>query len=206
MLGDAELVRAARIGDAASLGVLLERHRASLYALALRILGRGTETEDAVKHTFLIALNSIDWLREPEAAGGWLHGILRNVCLQRLRERRAEVLFEEYPPRVKEGSLEFSGEEAIDRLALREWVSTALSELPEALRVTAILRYFGSYSSYEEISTISGVPVGTVRSRLNQVKIKLAEALLKDAGLVHDEARRRTESETRFFGRGAPRL
>ncbi len=41
MLGDAELVRAAQRGDAASLGLLLERHRAPLYALALRILGHG---------------------------------------------------------------------------------------------------------------------------------------------------------------------
>jgi hypothetical protein len=78
-------------------------------------------------------------------------------------------------------------------------VWAALYELPEVLRVTAMLRYFGSYSSYEEISAVLGVPVGTVRSRLNQVKVKLAEALLKTTGLAHDEARRLTESETRFF-------
>jgi RNA polymerase sigma factor (sigma-70 family) len=199
VLGDAELVRAAQNGDAASLGILLERCQASLYALALRILGRGPQAQDAVQDTFLIALGSIDRLREPEAVGGWLRGILRNVCLRRLRERRGEILFDQPLRRVEERSLESPAEEAIDRLAMREWVSTALSELPEALRVTAILRYFGSYSSYEEISTILGVPVGTVRSRLNQVKIKLAEALLKTAGLAHDEARRLTESETRFF-------
>lgn len=65
-----------------------------------------------------------------------------------------------------------------------------------------MLRYFGAYSSYREISAILGVPVGTVRSRLNQVKIKLAEALLKTAGLEHAEARRLTESQTRFFEAG----
>ena len=43
------------------------------------------------------------------------------------------------------------------------------------------------------------MPIGTVRSRLSQVKVKLAEALLKTAGLAHDEARRLTESNTRFF-------
>ncbi len=70
-------------------------------------------------------------------------------------------------------------------------------ELPETLRVTAMLRYFGSYASYEEISAILGVPVGTVRSRLNQVK--LAEALLKTAGLEHDGARKLAESQIRHF-------
>ncbi len=163
--------------------------------MALRILGRGPEAQDA----FVVALSSIDRLREPEAAGRWLRGILRNVCLMRLRERRGEVLFEERPHHVEERSFEPSAEEAIDRLAMREWVWTALYELSEALRVTAMLRYFGSYASYEEISATLGVPVGTVKSRLNQVKVKLAEALLKTAGLEHDEARRLTESETRFF-------
>ncbi len=43
------------------------------------------------------------------------------------------------------------------------------------------------------------MPIGTVRSRLNQVKIKLAEALLRTAGLEHDEARGLTESQTRHF-------
>ena len=62
-----------------------------------------------------------------------------------------------------------------------------------------MLRYFGTYSSYEEISALLGVPVGTVRSRLSQVKVKLAEALLKTAGLEHDEARKITESQTRYF-------
>ncbi|MDQ3910820.1 MAG: sigma-70 family RNA polymerase sigma factor, partial [Actinomycetota bacterium] len=142
-MGDAQLARAAQNGDAASLGVLLERHRAALYALALRILGRGSEAQDAVQDTFLIALNSIDQLREPEAVGGWLRGVLRNVCLMRLREKRGEILFEGIPPRVGERSFEPSAEEAIDRLALREWVWAALYELPEVLRVTAMLRYFG---------------------------------------------------------------
>jgi Sigma-70, region 4 len=81
---------------------------------------------------------------------------------------------------------------------MREWVWTALYELPETLRVTAMLRYFGSFSSYEEISAILGVPVGTVCSRLSQVKVKLADALLKAAGLEHDEARKLAESQRSF--------
>src|SRR5919112_1152178 len=200
VLSDSELARAAQGGDAASLGILLERHRAPLHALALRFLGHGPDAQDAVQDAFLIALRTIERLREPEAVGGWLRGILRNVCLRRLRETRGEVSLDERAQQnVEERSFEPSAEEYIDRLALREWVWAALYELPEVLRVTAMLRYFSSYSSYEEISAVLGVPVGTVRSRLNQVKVKLAEALLKTAGLEHDEARRLAESQTRFF-------
>lgn len=199
VFSDAELVGLAQRGDATSLGVLLERHRALLHALALRMMGHGPQAEDAVHDTFLIALRKIDQVREPAAVGGWLCTVLRNVCYTRLREDRGEIPLDELSLRAERASSEPSAEEYIDRLAMRGWVWTALSELPEVLRVTAILRYFGSYSSYEEIAAILGVPVGTVRSRLSQVKLKLADALLETAGLAHDEARRLTESRTRFF-------
>ena len=201
MLTDLELVRAAQRGDSVSLGILFERHRAPLYALALSMLGHGPDAQDAVHDSFLIALRNIDRLREPEAVGAWLRGIVRNVCLRRLSRGRTEkTLFAELPRYAEKGPSESSAEEVIDRLALRDWVWTALSELPEALRVTAMLRYFGNYTSYEEIAAILGIPVGTVRSRLNRIKAKLADALLKTAELEHDEARRLTESQTRYWG------
>jgi DNA-directed RNA polymerase specialized sigma24 family protein len=81
MLSDAELVRLARQGDISALGVLFERHRAPLYALALRILGHGPRAQDAVQETFLIALRRIDHLREPAAVGKWLRTVLHNTCL-----------------------------------------------------------------------------------------------------------------------------
>ena len=204
MLSDTELARAAQSGDAASLGILLERHRAPLYALALRFLGHSPDAQDAVQDAFLIALRALDRLREPEAVGGWLRGILRNVCLRRLRERRqGEIHFEEeLPRRVESGFLESSVEETIDRLAMREWVWTALGRLPEDLQVTAMLRYFGGHCSYEEISATLGVPMGTVKSRLNTVKLRLAEALLETASLEHDETRRLAEARTNFFEAG----
>ena len=205
-LSDAELVRMAQGGDVTSLGILLERHRASLYALALRILGYTPQAQDAVQDAFLIALRNIERLREPEAVGGWLRAILRNVSLERLRHGRGEILFDEPAGRFEREPYEPSAEEAVDQLALRDWVWTALSELPEPLRVTAMLRYFGSYPSYKELSAILGVPVGTVRSRLSRVKAKLADALLKTAGLEHDEARDLAESRSRFFAEALDEL
>lgn len=200
MLSDAELARSAQEGDAASLGLLLERHRAPLYGLALQILGHGPQAQDAVHDTFLVALRKLDQVREPAAVGGWLRSVLRNVCRMRLRTGQGEILFDELPRHVEERFSEPSAEESIERLAMRDWVWTALATLPEALRATAMLRYFGSYSSYEEISAILGVPVGTVKSRLNQVKVKLADSLLETAGLAHGEARQLAESRACFFG------
>jgi RNA polymerase sigma factor (sigma-70 family) len=200
VLSDEELARAAQGGDAVSLGILLERHRAPLYALALRVLGhRPQQAQDIVQDVFLVALSTIEHLREPKAVGGWLRGILRNMCLMRLREGRGEVPFDKLSGGLREEPSEPSAEESIEHLAMREWVWTALGELPQPLRVTAMLRYFGSYSSYEQISAILGVPIGTVSSRLSQAKVKLSDALLKTAGLEQDESRLISESRARYF-------
>lgn len=196
---DADLVRAARAGDSVSFGLLLERYRAPLHALALHMLGHGPEAQDAVHDTFLIALHRLDTLHDPEAVGGWLRTVTRHVCLESLRKMPETLPLDDLPVARVLRSPEPSLEERIDQLALKDWVWAAVSVLPETLRVTAMLRYFGSRPSYEEIAAVLGVPVGTVKSRLNQVKIKLAEALLATADLDHSGARQLNESTNTYF-------
>ncbi len=195
---DEDLVRAARRGEAVSLGLLLERHRPELHATALRYLREPACAHDAVQDSFVVALRDLASLRDAAAIGGWLRAIVRNRCLDELRRGRRDL-----PEETASGAIErlalAAADEAIDRLALRDWVWSALARLTEPLRVTAMLRYFGSYDSYEEIAAICGVPVGTVRSRLSQVKVKLAEALLEAADLAHDDARRVAEAEQARF-------
>jgi RNA polymerase sigma factor (sigma-70 family) len=177
---DRELVVQTRQGTAGALAMLLERHRAGLTSVVVRILGPGPDVEDIVHETFLVALSRIDRLREPESVGPWLMGIARNLCLQRLRAAR-EVPVDTLEPPFGTPD-EADPEQAIDRTALRDWVWSALDTLSEPLRLAVILRHFSSTTSYRDIAPISGVPIGTVRSRLNQARAKLAEALLDEGG------------------------
>jgi len=193
---DGELVRAAKAGDGSSLGLLLERHRPRLYATAIRLLGYQPDAEDAVQETCLIAMRFIGTVRDPDAVGAWLHAVLRRSCLQHRRQRHDELVTDTIPDAPDERS---HPEERIERLELREWIWAALQQLPETLRVTAMLRFFGSYDSYEEIAAILGVPIGTVRSRLSEAKVKLADRLLASAGLLAEEERDRAEQRTRFW-------
>ena len=73
-------------------------------------------------------------------------------------------------------------------MAMRDWVWTALERLSEPLRVVVVLRHFSGASSYEAIADVCGIPVGTVRSRLNAARARLADELLETAAGAHEDA------------------
>ena len=192
---DAELIRSAARGDAAALGAVLHRHRPALVVTAVALTGRD-EAEDVVHDAFLIAMRHVGELRDPSAAGAWLRAIVRTEALMRLRGRR------ERPMADIDALAEVGGgpgpEEAIEALALRAWVWSALERLSEPLRVVALLRFFATRCSYQEIAAILDLPVGTVRSRLNQVKLRLAEALLTEAARAHPDIPAREQAAARY--------
>jgi RNA polymerase sigma-70 factor (ECF subfamily) len=209
---DAELVQMTWRGDAAALGAILDRHRAALFAQALGSLGDREAAEDAVQESFVIALRRLDQLRDPTKIGGWLHAIVRSVCAMQLRRGAPEIPVADIAPEMDLLGAASSVEEQIDAMCLRDWVWAALAALPESLRVTATLRYFSQHGSYQEIASTCGVPVGTVRSRLHQVKAELGGRLLALASSAHPDAGRATEQWSwrmasafeGFTGRGDP--
>src|SRR5690242_18429400 len=197
-LEDAELVQAGRRGDATSLGILFARYRPHLLGQAISLLGYRAAAEDAVHDTFVTALTRLNDLQDAAAVGGWLHATLRNRCLM---ERRTAL---RRPAADGTESLETIPDEKriedrIEGAQLREWVWHAMSRLPEGTRAAMLLRYFASFESYEEIASILGVPVGTVRSRLFDGKARLADLLLTAAGVVADDPRSLQQERQAFF-------
>jgi RNA polymerase sigma factor (sigma-70 family) len=180
---DIELVSAAKSGNIVALGTLLERHRASLCATALSILGDYALAQDVVHDAFLIVLRRMSDLRDPSAVGPWLHAIVRNACRMHLRSRR-EVTGDDTILTIP-GDVDV--EQALEQMALRDWVWTALGALPEDLCVTIMLRYFAGNLSYAQIAGVLGVPVGTVRSRLHYARRLLAAELTATASTAHGD-------------------
>ncbi|HEU5075876.1 MAG TPA: sigma-70 family RNA polymerase sigma factor [Polyangiaceae bacterium] len=183
---DEELIAIAHAGDPGGLGALIERHRAGMLAIALRMLGHRPEAEDVVQDAIVVALARVAELRNATAAGAWLRAIVRNNCLMALRRRRPA----QTPPGLPATAP--SAEELLDGHLLQAWIFRGLDSLSEPLQLTLLLRYFSDVSSYEDISALSGVPIGTVRSRLAEGKRKLADALLVAASGGHDDVRERT--------------
>jgi RNA polymerase sigma factor (sigma-70 family) len=177
---DGELVWLARSGDAEALAVLLARHRAAMHAVAVARLGAGPDIDDVVQDATLVAISSLDRLRDPQLAKPWLTGITRNLCLGRIRGVGETPLYASPLADPSPGP-----EERLERTAVRDWVWRALDALSEPLRHVVVLRYFSTASSYADIAAALGVPVGTVRSRLSDARRALA--------LTFDEHARRAD-------------
>lgn len=197
---DRDLVAFAQGGDVASLGVLLERHRPVLLAAALAALRDAPRAHDAVQETCLVALRRIGDVRDPDAVGPWLHSVLRNVCRELWRaQRRAPVVSLEAARDAELVAGEASVADAVERAALGGWLWAAIAELPEPMRATAMLRSFGTWSSYDEIAAILGIPVGTVRSRLSHARERLAATLLETADAAGSAARELSREQAACF-------
>ncbi|MEV6170876.1 sigma-70 family RNA polymerase sigma factor [Streptomyces sp. NPDC051954] len=188
---DEELTRRAQAGETGALGLLLTRHQAPMRAVALSLLGYGPDAEDAVQDAALTALRRIGDVREPAAVGAWLKAVVRNAARTRLRATREtpgldgldgldHLHLRDHEPSHPE--------RLIEQHAMRDWIWNAVEELPPKLRLVLMLRHFTGITSYEEIAEACEVPVGTVRSRLNQARAKLAQELLSTATQSHDAA------------------
>ncbi|MFG1664056.1 RNA polymerase sigma factor [Streptomyces sp. Y7] len=193
---DEELTRRAQAGETAALGLLLARHQAPMRAVALSLLGYGPDAEDAVQDAALTALRRIGDVRDPAAVGAWLRAIVRNSCRMRLRAGRETpglVGLDHLQARDQGPSCPSHPERVVDQHAMRDWIWDAMEQLPEPLRLVLMLRHFSGITSYREIAQTCEIPVGTVRSRLNQARTKVAQVLLTTAAQMHDDASRLTE-------------
>ncbi|MEU3302493.1 sigma-70 family RNA polymerase sigma factor [Streptomyces sp. NPDC006678] len=190
---DEELTRRAQAGETGALGLLLARHQAPMRAVALSLLGYCPDVDDAMQDAALVALRRIGDVRDPAAVGAWLRAVVRNACRTRLRATREMPGLDGLAPLSLRADTSSHPEQLIEQHAMRDWIWDAVEELPERLRLVLMLRHFSGITSYQEIAAVCEVPVGTVRSRLNQARARLAQVLLSTATQAHDDAAALTE-------------
>lgn len=168
-------VAAARAGDPAAWDTLFRRHQLPIYAYARELLRDDQAALDVVQETFLNAVRHLASLRDDARFGSWLFGIAHQKCQQhgRRRGREARWVIADLPDQALEDVSAIS--EAPDP---HEWLVRReqeaeffqhLAELPEAHRAVLLLRFVDDFP-LEEIAIITGVPLGTVKSRLHHAK------------------------------------
>ena len=168
-------VEQARAGGPEAWDVLFKRYQLPLYVFVFELVRSEQTSLDVVQETFIAAVRHIGSLREDDKFGSWLFGIAHQKCIQRWRKQaREEMLRDE----LAEVPAEF--ENAPDDLLIRQEREAEfmqlLNQLPLPQR-SALLLHFVEDFSLEEIAGITGVSLGTVKSRLHYAKRGLRELL-----------------------------
>jgi RNA polymerase sigma-70 factor (ECF subfamily) len=173
---DAELIARHVAGDRDAFGVLVQRHRDRLWAVAVRTLGDREEAADALQDALVSAFRSAHTFQGRSAVTTWLHRIVVNACLDRARRsasRRTRPI-EETPPGAVEQAVGTgeAADVAVEQQEVRRELAGLLAELPAEQRAALVLVDMEGYS-VAEAAELLGVPVGTVKSRCARARAKL---------------------------------
>lgn len=173
MTEDVDLLAAHVAGDPDAFRVLVERHRDRLWHVALRTTGDPEEASDALQDALISAFRRADSFRGDSAVTTWLHRIVVNAGLDRLRRRAVRPtvpLPEEAAPQIADPT------DAVDRRELQIVIQQALADLPADQREAVLLVDLEGWP-VQEAARILGVPEGTVKSRCFRGRAKLAKQL-----------------------------
>lgn len=187
-LTDRELLAAHVAGDQNAFTELVRRHRDRMWAVALRTLGDRDEAADGLQDALISAFRNAGSYRGDAAVTTWLHRIVVNACLDRLRRRKA---------RPADALGERDVVERVDehrRTEARIDVQAALATLPASQRMALVLVDLQDYS-VSEAAQILGVAEGTVKSRCSRARTALA-LLLRPAVATETSASDGNRSES----------
>ncbi|MDI6601480.1 MAG: RNA polymerase sigma factor [Thermoanaerobacteraceae bacterium] len=166
-----ELVRRARDGDIKAFEGLVEAYKNKGFALSYSILGDRYSAEDVLQEAFIKAWRSLRSLRNISAFNTWFMRIIINLSYNEVKKRRREVSIDDFEDLV--AMVNMGAEDKVD-------IQKALKSLSVDHRAILILREIDGLS-YEEIADVLGIPLGTVKSRINAARMKMRE-ILKEEG------------------------
>jgi len=171
---DDYLVLLAQGGSREAFARLAARWTPKLLAFAARVLGTTEAAKDVVQYTWESALRGLSRLDDPARFRAWIYAIAARKCADALRGkyRHARIAESAQAMRESEANAEDGANDRLD-------VAAALKRLPPEQRVAASL-FFGEELSVAEIAAITGVPAGTVKSRLFAARKALREVFGED--------------------------
>lgn len=155
---------------------IVANHSARVYRLAYRLTGNRQDAEDLTQDVFVRVFRSLDTYQAGNFEG-WLHRITTNLFLDRMRRKskiRMDAFGEGQEERVE--SVEVQPELAVHDANFDPDIEAALARLPEEFRVAVVLCDIEGLS-YEEISSVLGIKLGTVRSRIHRGRTQLRDTL-----------------------------
>ena len=166
---DEQLVARLRGGDEGAFTELMRRHEDRIFGLALSITGDRNDALEATQETFLTLWRKAHSYRGNARFGTWLYRIGINASRDQLRRRARQPLLDEEPTQE-------AAPDATETVPLRLDLVRALEHLPDEYREAVVMHDVGDIP-YEEIAHITGVALGTVKSRISRGRRLLAQTM-----------------------------
>ena len=184
---DAALARAAQTGDNSAFDKLVRRHKDRIFNLCYRFLNDYQEAEDASQDVFVKVFVALKRFRFESTFSTWIYRITVNTCTNRLksgsyRRRKRSTQLPDTEEKAHLAESDELGEKSVtpaDQVEKKQRmiiIKDAIESLPVKQKTLVVLRDIEGLS-YEEITSITGVKSGTLKSRLARARLNLREKL-----------------------------
>ena len=178
---DEELIASFQNGNEHAYIELVRRYRNRLMTFVFRFVGDMESSEDIVQDTMIKVFTHKHYYKEIAKFSTWIYTIAGNLAKTELRKRkrRKVTLLSQMNTddrKYEIPSTELQSEDIVQGEYTERYIQKAILQLPLHFRTVVILRDIQELS-YEEISKIVNVPLGTVKSRINRARLQLQQAL-----------------------------
>jgi len=184
------LIKKSINGDIESFERLIEKYQVVAFNIAFRMIGNKEDASDMAQEALIKVFKSLKNFRGDSSFSTWFYRIVTNKCIDGIRKMqkvKTVSLDKEFESENGNYSIEIADNKYLpDKLyevkEKKELVQTALKRVPEKYRNVLVLRDIQSFT-YEEISEITNMPLGTVKSRISRGRLLLKEILIKETEL-----------------------
>ena len=176
---DEKLILRFQEGDINAYNELVKRYKDRLFNFVLRYFNNAEQAEDVVQDTLIKLYTHASYYKNIAKFSTWIFTIAKNNALTELRKnkrKQTDSLWRDDGKVIDINSKEESLESKVQNEIAIDQLNKFLDEIPENFRMAVVLRDFQELS-YEEISTILEIPIGTIKSRINRGRIQLAEKM-----------------------------
>jgi RNA polymerase sigma-70 factor, ECF subfamily len=176
-----KLVERLKVRDEAAFNELIRLYEARIFRLVFRMLGDRAEAEDLAQEVFITVFKSIDGFRGDSKLSTWLYRVATNHCKNRIKylERRARGRKKEFDEIAEQGVIESATmnpsaqiarpDQMLEAMQKEKILQEAIGALDDEHRTLIVLRDI-EHMTYEQIQEITGLPEGTVKSRLHRAR------------------------------------
>ena len=176
---DRKLIREVIAGNEESLGSLVRKYQAAVFAIALRRVGNSTVAEEIAQDTFITAYRKLDQLKDIDKFGSWLRTIVIRLCGKWLRTEGRKIRMHSLLDEKDPGNVPVMQQFYQDREGTFG-IGALIKELPEGLREAAVLCLEEEVSP-SAAAEVLGLKPGTLRKRLHDARARLQGRIVEKA-------------------------